>query len=80
MSFATIGARSYIAFSGGINTTPWLGSRSTFHKAGIGGIDGKAIQEGQIIPLNKSKLLRKTKLKKHQYLPCLQTKNGLWKL
>ena len=42
MSYATIGARTYIAFSGGINTTPWLGSRSTFHKAGVGGIDGKA--------------------------------------
>ena len=54
MSYATIGARAYIAFSGGINTTPWLGSRSTFHKAGVGGIDGKAIQDGQIIPLNKS--------------------------
>ena len=38
MSFATIGARSYVAFSGGINTSPWLGSRSTFHKAGVGGI------------------------------------------
>ena len=24
MSYATIGARAYIAFSGGINTTPWL--------------------------------------------------------
>ena len=55
MAFATIGARSYIAFAGGINTTPWLGSRSTFHKAGVGGINGKAIQEDQIIPLNKSK-------------------------
>jgi len=42
MAFATVGARSYIAFSGGINTTPWLGSRSTFHKAGVGGIKGKA--------------------------------------
>ena len=40
MSYATVGARSYIAFSGGINTKPWLGSRSTFHKAGVGGIEG----------------------------------------
>jgi len=55
MTFATIGARSYIAFSGGINTTPWLGSKSTFHKAGVGGIEGKAIQEGQVIPLDKSR-------------------------
>jgi len=54
MEFAIEGARSYIAFSGGINSPPWLGSRSTFHKAGVGGIEGKAIQDGQIIPLGKS--------------------------
>ena len=53
MQFATIGARSYIAFSGGIDSKPWLGSRSTFHKAGVGGIDGKAIQDGQVLPLKK---------------------------
>ncbi len=64
MAFAIIGARSYIAFSGGINTTPWLGSRSTFHKAGVGGIDGKAIQDGQIIPVNKSKSVAGRKIKK----------------
>ena len=64
MTFATIGARSYIAFSGGINTKPWLGSRSTFHKAGVGGIEGKAIQEGQIIPLNKFKSVDNRKIKK----------------
>jgi len=63
MAFATAGARSYISFSGGINTTPWLGSRSTFHKAGVGGIDGKAIQDGQIIPLNKSKSVKGRKIK-----------------
>ena len=64
MAFATVGARSYIAFSGGINTTPWLSSRSTFHKAGVGGIKGKAIQDGQIIPLNKSKSITGRKIKK----------------
>jgi Allophanate hydrolase subunit 2 len=36
MSYATIGARANIAFSGGINTTPGIRSRSTFHKAGVG--------------------------------------------
>ena len=64
MSFATIGARSYIAFSGGINTIPWLDSRSTFHKAGVGGIEGKAIQDGQVIPLNKSRSIAGRKIKK----------------
>ena len=72
MSFATIGARSYVAFSGGINTSPWLGSRSTFHKAGVGGIDGKAIQEGQIIPLNKNNSLEIRKIKKTS-IPVLST-------
>ena len=76
MSFATIGARSYIAFSGGINTNPWLGSRSTFHKAGVGGIEGKAIQDGQKIPLNKSKLVGKNKINKTS-IPILST-NKKW--
>ena len=76
MSFATIGARSYIAFSGGINTNPWLGSRSTFHKAGVGGIEGKAIQDGQKIPLNKSKVIGKNKINKTS-IPIMST-NKKW--
>ena len=76
MTFATVGARSYIAFSGGINTTPWLGSRSTFHKAGVGGIEGKAIQNGQIIPLNKSKSVAGRKIKKSS-IPVMST-NKKW--
>ena len=55
LTFAIIGARSYIAFSGGITNKAWLSSRSTFHKAGVGGIEGRAIQEGQVLPLGKSK-------------------------
>ena len=76
MAFATVGARSYIAFSGGINTTPWLGSRSTFHKAGVGGIEGKAIREDQIIPLNKSKSVAGRKIKKNS-IPVMST-NKKW--
>jgi len=76
MSYATIGARSYIAFSGGINTVPWLGSRSTFHKAGVGGIEGKAIQDGQTIPLNKSKTFEKNKIK-NTSIPAMST-NKKW--
>jgi urea carboxylase len=64
MAFATVGARSYIAFSGGINSEPWLGSRSTFHKAGVGGIEGRAIQDNQIIPLGKNRKIQLRKIKK----------------
>ena len=78
MTFAIIGARSYIAFAGGINTTPWLGSRSTFHKAGVGGIDGKAIQEGQIIPLNKSKSVAGRKINRKS-IPEIST-NKKWSI
>ena len=76
MEFATIGARSYIAFSGGIISEPWLSSRSTFHKAGVGGIEGKAIQEGQIIPLGKSKSVSGRKIKKSS-IPIMST-NKKW--
>jgi urea carboxylase len=47
--FAKVGVRSYIAIAGGINSQPWLGSQSTFHKAGVGGIEGRALQKGQHI-------------------------------
>jgi biotin-dependent carboxylase-like uncharacterized protein len=51
LGFARIGARSYLAIAGGIDTPPVLGSRSTFHQAGIGGVEGHALKAGQTIPL-----------------------------
>ncbi len=48
---ARLGARAYIAVAGGIDTPPVLGSRSTFHMAGVGGVGGYAIQAGQEIPV-----------------------------
>lgn len=51
MAFAVHGARAYIAIAGGIATEPWLGSRSTFHKAGVGGMEGQAIKVGQVVPV-----------------------------
>ncbi len=55
LSFATVGARTYIALAGGIATPPWLGSRSTFHKAGVGGMEGHALKAGQIVPVGERK-------------------------
>jgi biotin-dependent carboxylase-like uncharacterized protein len=54
LSFAKSGARAYIAVAGGIATTPWLGSRSTFHKAGVGGMDGHALKAGQVVPVGEA--------------------------
>jgi urea carboxylase len=50
MAFATLGSRGYLAISGGIRNESFYGSRATFHKGGLGGMDGHAIQEGQVIP------------------------------
>ena len=51
MSFAKLGARAYIAIAGGIDAPFVLGSRSTFHKAGVGGLDGYALKAGQVVPV-----------------------------
>jgi len=51
---ARTGARAYIAISGGIDTPKVLGSRSTFHMAGVGGVDGFALKAGQRIPLGNA--------------------------
>ena len=49
--FARVGARAYLAVAGGIETPPVLGSRATFHMAGVGGMEGHALKEGQRLPL-----------------------------
>lgn len=49
------GARGYIAISGGIDTPPALGSRSTYPIGALGGIDGRAIQAGDVLPLGSEK-------------------------
>ncbi len=48
---ALTGARGYLAVSGGIDVPVVLGSRSTFHMAGVGGMEGHAIKAGQRLPL-----------------------------
>jgi urea carboxylase len=49
MAFAKTGARGYVAIAGGIEVEPFLGSISTFHKAGIGGMEGHALKAGQVV-------------------------------
>ena len=51
LAAAKTGARAYIAFAGGIDTPPVLGSRSTFHMAGVGGVEGHALKAGQRLSL-----------------------------
>ena len=59
LSFARDGVRSYICISGGIDSPIILGSRSTFHQAGIGGISGGALKNKEIIKVFPSKNQKK---------------------
>jgi 5-oxoprolinase (ATP-hydrolysing) subunit C len=52
---AAMGARAYVAIAGGIDTPPVLGSRSTFHMAGVGGVEGYAVKAGQSLPVGRHK-------------------------
>jgi antagonist of KipI len=40
----------YLAVSGGVNSSPVLGSRSTYLPAALGGIDGRRLKKGDNIP------------------------------
>lgn len=51
LAFARTGARAYVAFAGGIDVPEVLGSRATFHKAGIGGFQGRALRAGDTFAL-----------------------------
>lgn len=46
------GCRGYLAISGGIRTAPELGSRSTDLRAGYGGLGGRALRDGDRLPLS----------------------------
>ena len=48
---ALVGSRSYLAVAGGIQTPPVLGSRSTYLPAKFGGLEGRAMRAGDILPL-----------------------------
>ena len=48
--FLKTGARVYIAVSGGIATDPDLGSRSTYPIGALGGVEGRPVAVGDVIP------------------------------
>jgi len=50
----TQGCRAYLAVSGGIDVEPVMGGRGTFLAAGLGGFQGRALREGDIVRLSAS--------------------------
>ena len=60
ISRAARGARAYLAVAGGIAVEPVLGSRSTYIPGGFGGIEGRVLKRGDVLPLagNSAELSR----------------------
>lgn len=50
------GCRSYLAVGGGIDVPQVMGSKSTFIRGGYGGLEGRKLQEGDIISIGGLKL------------------------
>ncbi len=46
---ARSGARAYVAVDGGFTVAPVLGSRSTDHRSGFGGLDGRPLRAGDVL-------------------------------
>lgn len=53
ISFAATrgGARSYLCIQGGIAVEPVMGSRSTHVAGGFGGLDGRPLRRGDVVPI-----------------------------
>jgi biotin-dependent carboxylase-like uncharacterized protein len=48
---ARSGVRAYLAISGGVATPPALGSRATYVRGRLGGLEGRALRRGDRLPL-----------------------------
>jgi biotin-dependent carboxylase-like uncharacterized protein len=48
---ARSGVRAYLAVAGGLETPPVLGSRATYVRGRLGGLDGRALRKGDRLPL-----------------------------
>jgi KipI family sensor histidine kinase inhibitor len=48
------GLRCVVAVEGGVAVEPVLGSRSTYLRGGFGGLDGRALRAGDLLPLDRA--------------------------
>ena len=58
-----IGCRMWLAISGGIDVPLVLGSRSTDMRAGFGGLDGRALRDGDDLPLGEMSAMNRARAK-----------------
>jgi antagonist of KipI len=48
---ARAGVRAYVALAGGLDVPPVLGSRATYLRGRLGGLAGRALRRGDVLPL-----------------------------
>ncbi|MBI4562059.1 MAG: biotin-dependent carboxyltransferase [Candidatus Rokubacteria bacterium] len=53
LATAKAGARAYLAVSGGIDVPPVLGSRATYLRGQLGGLEGRQLRKGDLLPLGR---------------------------
>jgi biotin-dependent carboxylase-like uncharacterized protein len=52
---AAAGVRCYLAVRGGVDVPPVLGSRSTYVRARVGGLGGRALAAGDLLPVGRGR-------------------------
>jgi len=70
------GCRSYLAIAGGIDVPEVMGSRSTYVRSRLGGLDGRPIRSGDSLHTGGSRPVLTAKLPR-QYIPELMAENTL---
>jgi len=51
---------AYVAVEGGFDLTPFMGSLSTYTRAGLGGLDGRKLRDGDLLPLKLAAVAERT--------------------
>jgi biotin-dependent carboxylase-like uncharacterized protein len=67
--FLVTGARTYISANGGIDVEPIMGSRSTYTLTGIGGFEGRSLQERDEIPVGSANGARPGRRVPDRFIP-----------
>lgn len=66
------GARAYICFAGGIDVPLVLGSKSTFINGGMGGLDGRQLEQGD--SLHGNPFVRRNRFLHKDFIPEYKTR------
>ncbi|WP_191561517.1 biotin-dependent carboxyltransferase family protein [Metabacillus idriensis] len=75
-SSAKLGCRAYVAVAGGFDVPEVMGSKSTYLRAGIGGFNGRALKNGDILSIGEMSLQAKKQLE--AYNPSLSLSEIDW--